>query len=75
MPRLHDVQLSVTTNEANVVLNALAHRPFIEVHQLITKLQGQAQACLAEKGNKDAELQRNKPVGKRVPAGKASTDQ
>jgi hypothetical protein len=53
-----DIQFSITPDEANVILNALAHRPYIEVINLINKLQAQAQACLAQGAN-NAELQGN----------------
>ena len=45
------MQLTFTEQELNVVLNALAQRPFAEVFQLVGKIQAEAQAQLKETEN------------------------
>jgi len=45
------MQLTFNEQELNVVLNALAQRPFAEVFQLIGKVQQEAQAQLKENEN------------------------
>ena len=47
------MNLTFTEQELNIVLNALAQRPFAEVFQLVNKIQAeaQAQAQLKEKEN------------------------
>jgi len=41
-------KFDVTATEAETMLNALAQGPFAQVHQLIAKLQQQAQAQMAQ---------------------------
>lgn len=45
------MNLTFTEQELNIVLNALAQRPFAEVFQLVNKIQAEAQAQLKEKEN------------------------
>ena len=45
------MQLTFTEQELNVVLNALAQRPFAEVFQLVGKIQTEAQQQLKENEN------------------------
>lgn len=40
-----------TEQELNIVLNALAQRPFAEVFQLVGKIQAEAQEQLKDKEN------------------------
>lgn len=41
-----DIQLTLTVEETNVVLEALGHLPYVRVHLLIDKLQQQATSQL-----------------------------
>ena len=41
---MKEVTWKLTIDEANVILNALGDRPFIEVQELIQKIQTQTQA-------------------------------
>lgn len=43
-----DLQFSLTKQEAEIVLNAVAALPYIQVAALIQKLQAQAQACIEQ---------------------------
>ena len=45
------MNITFTEQELNVVLNALAQRPFAEVFQLVGKIQTEAQEQLKEKEN------------------------
>ena len=45
------MNIAFTEQELNVVLNALAQRPFAEVFQLVGKIQTEAQAQLKETEN------------------------
>jgi hypothetical protein len=49
---MKDVNLSLKIEEINLVLTSLGSLPFIQVHELIGKIQGQATAQLtANNGN------------------------
>lgn len=39
---MKEVDLKLTVEEANVILNSLGNQPFVQVHQLIAKIQAQA---------------------------------
>jgi hypothetical protein len=43
-----DIKLTLTVEEINIVLNALANRPYGEVHQLIGKIQSDAEKQMVE---------------------------
>ena len=45
------MNITFTEQELNIVLNALAQRPFAEVFQLVGKIQTEAQAQLKETEN------------------------
>ena len=45
------MNITFTEQEINIVLNALAQRPFAEVFQLVGKIQTEAQAQLKETEN------------------------
>ena len=47
------MQLTLTTDQANQVLHALAQQPYIQVHELIQHIQQQAQQQMQP--NADAE--------------------
>ena len=51
-----DIQLSLTEQEAQLVMDALVQLPFHVVANLVQKIQQQAQACLAARGETHAEL-------------------
>ena len=42
-----EIQLKLTTDEANILLEALGALPFVKVYALIGKIQSQASAQLA----------------------------
>lgn len=44
------IQLSVTVDEANLVLEGLGQLPFVKVYELIADLQRQAKGQLESKG-------------------------
>lgn len=44
---MKDITLTFKVEEVNLVLTALGNLPFIQVHELIGKIQGQATAQLA----------------------------
>jgi len=45
---MHELQLSLTLDDTNLLLEALGNLPFARVHQLIGRLQRQASAQLHE---------------------------
>ena len=45
------MNITFTEQELNIVLNALAQRPFAEVFQLVSKIQAEAQEQLKDKEN------------------------
>ena len=45
------MNLELTEQELNIVLNALAQRPFAEVFQVVGKIQAEVQEQLKEKEN------------------------
>lgn len=49
-----DINLSLTKEETQIVLNALVQMPFHAVAALVQKVQQQAQACVAQQENTDA---------------------
>ena len=46
-----EITLTLTVDEVNIVLNALASRPYAEVAELIGKIQADGEKQLAEKPN------------------------
>ena len=54
---MKDIQLTVTVDEVNQLLDALGQQPFIRVYQLIGKIQQQAQAQLHDEFPPDLKLQ------------------
>lgn len=46
MKSIQEMSLSITLEETNKILAALGHLPYIQVHELIHKIQRQAQAQL-----------------------------
>lgn len=43
---MNNIQLTLSLDEANLILESLGNMPFAKVHQLIAKIQQQAQAQL-----------------------------
>ncbi|MEZ4685875.1 MAG: hypothetical protein R3B47_07350 [Bacteroidia bacterium] len=43
---MHNIQLTISLEEANLILESLGNMPFVKVHQLVNKIQQQAQAQL-----------------------------
>ncbi len=43
---MNEIELKVTTDEANLVLEALGNLPFVKVYALVAKLQSQAKEQL-----------------------------
>ncbi|HEY0737443.1 MAG TPA: hypothetical protein VGD69_21170 [Herpetosiphonaceae bacterium] len=52
---MQPVQLSLSLNEVNTVLEALGQMPYIKVYQLIGKIQQQAQEQLQQEQRQAAE--------------------
>lgn len=48
---MKDLKISLTVDETNKVLDALAQMPFVQVHQLIAKIHQSAQEQLQEERN------------------------
>lgn len=48
------IKLQLTLDETNVILSALGDQPFSQVHELIFKIQNQAQQQLNAEGGADA---------------------
>lgn len=48
---MKEIQLSVTIDEANVLLGALGNLPYVQVRDLIEKIQHQAASQLQEQQN------------------------
>ena len=46
---MQELQFNLTLDETNLVLEALGGMPFVQVHQLIAKMQQQAHAQLQAK--------------------------
>lgn len=47
---MEEVTLTLSLNEINTILNGLGNMPFIQVHELILKIQQQAQNQLSGGG-------------------------
>lgn len=47
---MNEIKLTITIDEANLVLEALGNQPFVKVFELIGKIQKQAGQQLAENG-------------------------
>lgn len=56
------MQLQLTTDQVNQILNALAQQPYIEVHELIATIQQQGNAQLQQNNGNHETLQVNKEV-------------
>ncbi|MDX1520683.1 MAG: hypothetical protein R3264_03570 [Anaerolineae bacterium] len=52
------IQLNLELHEINRILEALGDQPYKEVFELIAKIQGQAQAQLAEASQPEKEISR-----------------
>ncbi len=46
---MDQLQLTLTIDEINLILDSLGQQPFVKVHQLISKIQQQAQQQLNSK--------------------------
>ncbi len=51
------MNLQLTTEQVNQVLNALAQQPYIQVHELIATIQRQGSAQLQEQNGNGQELE------------------
>ena len=51
---MKDIHLQLTTDEANLILEALGNLPFVKVYTLIGKIQEQARQQLSENGASSA---------------------
>jgi hypothetical protein len=51
----NELNFSLSIDEANVILNALGERPYVQVADLIVKMQLQAQEQLTAKENRSGE--------------------
>ena len=58
---MKEINLQLNVEEANLVLTALGNLPFIQVHELIGKIQCQASAQLLPAANGNGE-NKKKPV-------------
>lgn len=56
------MQLQLTTEQVNQILNALAQQPYIQVHELIATIQQQGNAQLQQGNGQHETLQVNKEV-------------
>lgn len=45
---MHTIHLTLSLDEANLILEALGAQPYVRVHQLVQKIQQQAQAQLQQ---------------------------
>jgi hypothetical protein len=45
---MRELNLNITVDEANLILEAIGHLPFARVYQLVAKLQQQASQQVAE---------------------------
>jgi hypothetical protein len=54
--RMNQIQLALTLDEVNVVLDALGRRPFARVHHLIAKIHQQAGSQINEAATSAAVL-------------------
>lgn len=61
---MKEVNLKLTIEEANVILNALGNLPFVQVNQLIAKIQSQAGQQL--NGNGAAKEEQDPPKKDKV---------
>lgn len=44
-----EIKLTLSVDEVNIILNALANRPYVEVATLIGKIQAEGEKQLSEK--------------------------
>ena len=51
---MKNLQLELTLEETNLILESLGQLPFVKVHQLITKIQQQAQGQLNQENGSEA---------------------
>jgi hypothetical protein len=57
---MEQISINLTIEEVNKILDSLGQRPYIEVFELINKIQGQAQAQLQAQKMRQQEL--NQPL-------------
>ena len=50
---MNNINLKITLDETNLILAALGQQPYLQVYQLIEKIQQQAQAQLNENGSEE----------------------
>ncbi len=53
---MEQISINLTIEEVNEILESLGKRPYIEVFELINKIQGQAQAQLQAQKMREQEL-------------------
>ena len=58
---MSEINIGVTIDEANLILEGLGHLPFAKVYALVAKLQQQASLQLNSDGKTDAEGQDGPP--------------
>ncbi len=58
---MNNIEFTLSLEEANVVLEALGQMPFMRVHELIAKIQKQAEAQLQE-GQKNHDAKHLNPT-------------
>jgi hypothetical protein len=56
---MKEINVSLKIEEINLVLSSLGNLPFIQVHELIGKIQGQASAQLAPPANGESKKKQN----------------
>jgi hypothetical protein len=61
---MKQIQLQLTVEEINLVLSSLGNLPFIQVHELIGKIQSQASEQLTAGANGNHSMKQNKELEK-----------
>ena len=51
---MKDITINFSVDEINIVLNALSNRPYMEVYQLIEKIQSEGNKQLEESSEHDS---------------------
>jgi len=57
-----EITLTITTDETNLILEALGNLPFVKVYALIGKIQNQASAQLSSNSRARGEIQAEPPA-------------
>lgn len=59
---MEQISINLTIEEVNQILESLGQRPYVEVFQLINKIQAQAEAQLQAKNMREKQLNNSETI-------------